>query len=104
MLHRVTLSHCPLAPCSAAAPQDPRAPNVLSHTIQNVLLGRMQPFPNTMSAGCQALILGLLRTDPQQRTTLHDLARSPWLLSQAQAYGKQVQLCRLLLVVISLQL
>eukprot|EP00967_Tisochrysis_lutea_P038766 scaffold46425_cov16-Tisochrysis_lutea.AAC.1 len=51
--------------------QDPRHPNVLSQTIQNVLHGRMQPFPSSMSPGCRALIMGLLQCNPKQRTTLH---------------------------------
>eukprot|EP00983_Pelagomonas_calceolata_P076012 1153242-Pelagomonas_calceolata.AAC.1 len=51
--------------------EDPRHPNVLSQTIQNVLHGRMQPFPSSMSPGCRALIMGLLQCNPKQRTTLH---------------------------------
>ncbi|KAF5829869.1 kinase-like domain-containing protein [Dunaliella salina] len=82
--------------------EDPRHPNVLSQTIQNVLHGRMQPFPSSMSPGCRALIMGLLQCNPKQRTTLQDLAKSEWLLSQAQAYGNQVGRVDLLEPLISL--
>jgi serine/threonine protein kinase len=51
----------------------------------------MQPFPPTMSTECRALIRGLLCTNPQQRTSLHELAHSPWLQSQALAYAKQAR-------------
>jgi hypothetical protein len=50
--------------------QDPRHPYNLPHTIRNVLLGRMRPFPEHVSAGCREFISGLLRHNPAQRTKL----------------------------------
>ena len=42
----------------------------MAYTINNILLGRMRTFPETMSPGCRNLITGLTRARPQERTTL----------------------------------
>ena len=50
--------------------EDPRYPNNLARTIGNVLAVRVRPFPDDVSVDCRRLILGLLRREPRQRTTL----------------------------------
>ncbi|KAG1658882.1 hypothetical protein FOA52_000670 [Chlamydomonas sp. UWO 241] len=70
--------------------EDPGAPQNLAHTVANVMAGRMRPFPAEMSAGCRSCIMGLLRPDPKQRTTLEELKANPWLASEARTHAVRI--------------
>lgn len=60
-----------LPPPPPLSPQDPNRPNNLASTIQNVLAGRMRPFPEGVSEGCRRLVGSLLQVKPLLRRTLH---------------------------------
>ncbi|KAG1650799.1 hypothetical protein FOA52_009414 [Chlamydomonas sp. UWO 241] len=68
-------------------PQDIKSAQDVFKNIKN---GRMRPFPDEMSAGCRACILGMLRLDPKKRTTLKELKANPWLAAQARMHAVSI--------------
>uniref|UniRef100_A0A383VK64 Protein kinase domain-containing protein n=1 Tax=Tetradesmus obliquus TaxID=3088 RepID=A0A383VK64_TETOB len=70
--------------------EDPAQPNNLAATIMNVQAGRCRPLPPAISAGCRAVIAGLLNPNPEARTRLEDLASCEWLTHSAAAHAAQL--------------
>ena len=59
--------------------EDPRQPQNVVATLQNIALGKMRPLPRRISPECADLINAMLTQDPAQRITLEKIAKHPWL-------------------------
>lgn len=61
--------------------EDPKHPDNVAHTLQNVRLGRIAPLPGVVSASCADLIARMLHKNPRRRITLNGLKRHPWMMT-----------------------
>jgi len=61
--------------------EDPKHPDNVAHTLQNVRLGRIAPLPGVVSASCADLIARMLHKNPRRRITLQALKRHPWMMT-----------------------
>lgn len=59
--------------------EDPRQPQNVVATLQNIAQGKMRPLPRRISPECSDLISAMLTQDPTQRITLANIAQHPWL-------------------------
>ena len=58
--------------------EDPRQPQNVVATLQNIAQGKMRPLPRRISPECIDLIGAMLTQDPSQRITLQGIAQHPW--------------------------
>lgn len=67
--------------------EDPRQPQNVVATLQNIAAGRMRPLPHRISPECADLITAMLTQDPQTRITLLDIGQHPWL----RLFGRELR-------------
>lgn len=59
--------------------EDPRQPQNVVATLQNIAAGRMRPLPSHISKDCKQLIASMLNQNPMKRITLQEISEHPWL-------------------------
>lgn len=59
--------------------EDPRQPQNVVATLQNIAAGKMRPMPKRVTPECVQLIGAMLTQDPAKRITLQGIAQHPWL-------------------------
>lgn len=59
--------------------EDPRQPQNVVATLQNIAAGRMRSLPSHISKECKHLIASMLNQDPLKRITLQEISKHPWL-------------------------
>ncbi|KXZ41425.1 hypothetical protein GPECTOR_474g403 [Gonium pectorale] len=75
--------------------EDEHQPNNVTLTASNILAGRMHRLPPGVSAGCSALITGLLQPRAEARSTLEELVENQWLASAASQYARWLRATQL---------
>jgi serine/threonine protein kinase len=63
--------------------EDPRQPQNVVATLQNIAHGRMRPLPRRISPECIEIIAAMLTQDPAGRITLQGISQHPWLVRNA---------------------
>ena len=58
--------------------EDPKRPDNVIATLQNIRRGKMRALPSRISPECGDLIGQMLQHDPKKRITLADMAFHPW--------------------------
>ncbi len=58
--------------------EDPKRPDNVIATLQNIRKGKMRALPSRMSPECGDLIQQMLQHEPKKRITLADMASHPW--------------------------
>lgn len=71
--------------------ENPDHPHSLSHTLQNIRKGAIQPFPDNISVDCETLIRQLLVPSPKERPTLKETAENKWLNKNARSYALKIE-------------
>ena len=59
--------------------EDPKQPQNVVATLQNISQGRMRPLPKRVSLECADLISAMLTKNPAERITLQNIALHPWM-------------------------
>lgn len=59
--------------------EDPKQPQNVVATLQNISQGRIRPLPKRVSAECAHLISAMLTKNPAERITLQNIAVHPWM-------------------------
>ena len=62
-------------------------PGSMPATLRNIMQGRLQPPPPSVSPGCEALIRSLLTVDPSARPSLKAVRQHPWLAEHCSSPG-----------------
>ena len=58
--------------------EDPKRPDNVIATLQNIRKGKMRALPSRISPECGDLIQQMLQHEPKKRITLVDMASHPW--------------------------
>jgi serine/threonine protein kinase len=58
--------------------EDPKRPDNVIATLQNIRKGKMRALPSRISPECGDLIRQMLQHEPTKRITLADMASHPW--------------------------
>ena len=68
--------------------EDPKRPDNVIATLQNIRRGKMRALPSRISPECGDLIRQMLQHDPKKRITLADMASHPWFrLCNVDSFG-----------------
>jgi serine/threonine protein kinase len=59
--------------------EDPKQPQNVVATLQNISQGKIRPLPRRVSTECAELISAMLTKNPAERITLQNIALHPWL-------------------------
>ncbi|KAL4520450.1 hypothetical protein Ndes2526A_g05016 [Nannochloris sp. 'desiccata'] len=59
--------------------EDPKQPQNVVATLQNIAQGKIRPLPRRVSTECAELISAMLTKNPAERITLQNIAVHPWL-------------------------
>ena len=70
----------------ACLPQAPRNPGNVTVTLRNIMHGKMQPIPASVSPACADVIRKALTRSAKARITLDKLADHPWVTSGAKVF------------------
>jgi serine/threonine protein kinase len=59
--------------------EDPKQPQNVVATLQNISQGKIRPLPRRISTECADLIAAMLTKNPAERITLQNIALHPWM-------------------------